>query len=79
MQISLLRHGWVIKDCAITAMLWTAGGDLFGRHIFVILFYSCFTIHYEYISIKNMRREGLILNLTRLVNDNLTHVVENGV
>ncbi len=44
-------------------------------HIFVILFYSCLTIHYEYISIKNIRRKGLILNLTRLVNDKLTHVV----
>jgi hypothetical protein len=23
MQIWLLRHGWDIKDCVITAMLWT--------------------------------------------------------
>jgi hypothetical protein len=29
MQIWLLRHGWVIKDCAITAMLMSSGGDLF--------------------------------------------------
>jgi hypothetical protein len=79
MQFWLLRHGWVIKDCVITAMLWTSGGDLFGRHIFVILFYSCLTIHYESISIKNIRRKGLILNLTRLVNDKLTHVVETGI
>jgi hypothetical protein len=30
LQIWLLRHGWDIKDCVITAMLWTSGGDLFG-------------------------------------------------
>jgi hypothetical protein len=29
MQICLLRHGWDITDCVITAMLWTSGGDLF--------------------------------------------------
>jgi hypothetical protein len=28
-QILFLRHGWIIKDCVITAMLWTSGGDLF--------------------------------------------------
>jgi hypothetical protein len=58
MQIWLLRHGWDIKDCVITAILRTSGGDLFGRNIFVKLFYSCLTIHYEYISIKIIRREG---------------------
>jgi hypothetical protein len=28
MQIWLLRHGWDINDCVITAMLLTSGGDL---------------------------------------------------
>jgi hypothetical protein len=45
---ALLRHGWVIKDCVITAMLWTSGG-----------FKSCLTIHNEYISIKNIRQERI--------------------